>query len=152
MTIFCVPICEPNGMIATVNRLGIITIAGASQKYAFRTCAGVKSSFKNAFTASAEPAATGQIIPDAVWSKPILNRGGNFPLHPHRVGHNEHQHRKHGDDLNRAEQRELFPLRQLIDPGHTVTVTPLSPSAAQVTPCNAGTSLAIWLNNPSMLV
>jgi len=31
MTIFWLPSSEPNGMMATVNKLGIITIAGASQ-------------------------------------------------------------------------------------------------------------------------
>src|ERR1043166_131271 len=47
--------------MAIVMRLGIITIAGASQKYALRTCAGVKSSFRNALTASA-----------AGWSRPKM--------------------------------------------------------------------------------
>lgn len=33
---------------------------------------------------------------------------------------------------------------------HICTVTPVSPSAAHVTPPKAGTSFAIWLNKPSM--
>ena len=61
-------------------------------------------------------------------------------------------------DLQRAEQSRIVPAsaHNLVEPvsyapDHMATVTPVSPSPAQVKPLNAGTSSAMWLNKPSML-
>ena len=53
MTACSEPSFEPNGITANVNSAGTIATAGASQKYALRAYAGVKSSLRMNFSPSA---------------------------------------------------------------------------------------------------
>ena len=55
---------------------------------------------------------------NAIRPTPVLNRGGDFAFDPDGIRDDEHQYGEDANDLQRAKERELRRVRQVVEPIH----------------------------------